>query len=185
MSLSKNKIKYIQSLKDKKSREEHRTFVVEGDKMVSELIGFVKCQLLIATSDFIQTNQIHDNNIEEILIQGINDNNQTPGLRTSSVQMYVFKNNIAFSNNGGNVINPYIISMFNYDGSNLLKYVSDITLDSSFNGSSSYFMDNDFIIMADTLSQDLYKYNFSGGKESIYKIKQNVLLCFKANCFII
>ena len=59
MSLSKNKIKYIQSLKDKKSREEHRTFVVEGDKMVSELIGFVKCQLLIATSDFIQTNQIH------------------------------------------------------------------------------------------------------------------------------
>ncbi|QIK61067.1 RNA methyltransferase [Dysgonomonas sp. HDW5A] len=67
MSLSKNKIKYIQSLKDKKSREEHRTFVVEGDKMVSELIGFVKCQLLIATPDFVQTNQIHDNNIEEIV----------------------------------------------------------------------------------------------------------------------
>ena len=122
-----------------------------------------------------------DNNIEEILIQGINDNNQTPGLRTSSVQMYVFKNNIAFSNNGGNVFNPYIISMFNYDGSNLLKYVSDITLDSSFNGSSSYFMDNDFIITADTLSQDLYKYNFSRGKESIYKIKQNVVNLYTKN----
>ena len=71
--------------------------------------------------------------------------------------------------------------MFNYDGSNLLKYVSDITLDSSFNGSSSYFMDNDFIIMADTLSQDLYKYNFSRGKESIYKIKQNVVNLYTKN----
>ena len=122
-----------------------------------------------------------DNNIEEILIQGINDNNQTPGLRTSNAQMYVFKNNVAFSHKGGNVFNPYIISMFNYDGSNLLKHVSDVTLDNSFSGSSSYFMDNDFIIMADTLSQDLYKYNFSGGKESIYKIKQNVVNLYTKN----
>ena len=122
-----------------------------------------------------------DNNVEEILIQGINDNNQTPGLRTSSVQMYVFKNNIAFSHKGGNVFNVYIISMFNYDGSNLLKYVSDVTLDNSFNGSSSYFMENDSIIMADTLSQDLYKYNFSGGKESIYKIKQNIVNLYTKN----
>ena len=122
-----------------------------------------------------------DNNVEEILIQGINDNNQTPGLRTSSAQMYVFKNNIAFSHKGGNVFNPYIISMFNYDGSNLLKHVSDVTLDNSFNGSSSYFMENDSIIMADTLSQDLYKYNFSGGKESIYKIKQNIVNLYTKN----
>ena len=122
-----------------------------------------------------------DNNVEEILIQGINDNNQTPGLRTSSAQMYVFKNNIAFSHKGGNVFNPYIISMFNYDGSNLLKYVSDVTLDNSFSGSSSYFMENDSIIMADTLSQDLYKYNFSGGKESIYKIKQNIVNLYTKN----
>ena len=95
--------------------------------------------------------------------------------------MYVFKNNIAFSHKGGNVFNPYIISMFNYDGSNLLKHVSDVTLDNSFNGSSSYFMENDSIIMADTLSQDLYKYNFSGGKESIYKIKQNIVNLYTKN----
>lgn len=67
MNLSKNKIKYIQSLKDKKCREEYGTFVVEGDKMVAELIGFVKCQLLIATPDFIQANRIQDDNIEEII----------------------------------------------------------------------------------------------------------------------
>ena len=53
MSLSKNKIKYIQSLKDKKSRSIHSTFVAEGNKMVSELLSCMKCQLLIATSDFL------------------------------------------------------------------------------------------------------------------------------------
>ena len=35
--------------------------------------------------------------------------------------------------------------------------------------------------MADTLSQDLYKYNFSGGKESIYKIKQNIVNLYTKN----
>ncbi|PXV64707.1 TrmH family RNA methyltransferase [Dysgonomonas alginatilytica] len=67
MSLSKNKIKYVQSLKDKKFREEHNTFVVEGDKMVAELLPAMKCQLLIATPDFIQTNFIRPDNIEEII----------------------------------------------------------------------------------------------------------------------
>ncbi len=67
MNLSKNKIKYIQSLKDKKYRDEYGTFVVEGDKMIAELISFVKCQLLIATPDFIQTNQIKDYRIDEII----------------------------------------------------------------------------------------------------------------------
>ncbi|MBF0575226.1 RNA methyltransferase [Dysgonomonas sp. GY617] len=67
MNLSKNKIKYIQSLKDKKSREEHGTFVVEGDKMVAELLNVMKCQLLIATPDFIQSNFIQQANIDEII----------------------------------------------------------------------------------------------------------------------
>lgn len=67
MSLSKNKIKYIQSLKDKKYRDEYRTFVVEGDKMVAELLGIMKCQLLIATADFIQTIFSEQANIEEIV----------------------------------------------------------------------------------------------------------------------
>lgn len=67
MNLSKNKIKYIQSLKDKKSREECGTFVVEGDKMVAELLSVMKCQLLIATPDFIQSNFIQQANIDEII----------------------------------------------------------------------------------------------------------------------
>jgi len=55
MNLSKNKIKYIQSLKDKKHRIEHGTFVAEGNKMVSELLPVMKCQLLLGTGEFLET----------------------------------------------------------------------------------------------------------------------------------
>lgn len=67
--LSKNKIKYIQSLKSKKDRDECRVFVAEGDKMVSELLYNTKCQLLIATSDFIKFNKesLLAGDIEELI----------------------------------------------------------------------------------------------------------------------
>lgn len=54
MTLSKNKIKYIQSLKDKKQRVLHNTFVAEGDKMVGELLTILPCQLLVSTSRFFE-----------------------------------------------------------------------------------------------------------------------------------
>jgi TrmH family RNA methyltransferase len=38
MTISKGKIKLITSLKQKKAREEHKLFVIEGEKIVSELI---------------------------------------------------------------------------------------------------------------------------------------------------
>lgn len=56
--LSKNKIKYIQSLKDKKGRVEHGVFVAEGNKMVTELLACMPCSLLVATSDFLRENTI-------------------------------------------------------------------------------------------------------------------------------
>lgn len=47
MALSKNKIKYIQSLKDKKNRSEHGTFVAEGSKLVFDLLSAgCSCQFL-------------------------------------------------------------------------------------------------------------------------------------------
>lgn len=69
IALSKNKIKYIQSLKDKKGREAHGTFVAEGDKMVLELLDTMSCQLLIATPDFILENGLHQKQpkIEELI----------------------------------------------------------------------------------------------------------------------
>lgn len=54
--LSKNKIKYIQSLKDKKERLAEGVFVAEGNKMVSELLEGMSCLLLIATSNFLSQN---------------------------------------------------------------------------------------------------------------------------------
>ncbi len=65
MNLSKNKIKYIHSLKDKKHRVENNTFIVEGYKMVNELLGSMKCQLIIATKEYV--NSLDENIAEEII----------------------------------------------------------------------------------------------------------------------
>lgn len=49
MSLSKNKISYIQSLKQKKYRNQHNTFVAEGSKLIFDLLPHMKCQMLVLT----------------------------------------------------------------------------------------------------------------------------------------
>ncbi len=53
MALSKNKIRYIHALKDKKFRNRHHTFVAEGRKLVSDLSENCKCELIAATSETI------------------------------------------------------------------------------------------------------------------------------------
>lgn len=53
MSLSKNKIKYLQSLKEKKHRNQYGTFVAEGEKLVFDLLKTTKCQLIAGTQDII------------------------------------------------------------------------------------------------------------------------------------
>jgi RNA methyltransferase, TrmH family len=57
--LSKNKIKYIQSLKLKKFRDEHEVFVVEGEKMALELISHksIEIEQIIAIETWIQAHQ--------------------------------------------------------------------------------------------------------------------------------
>lgn len=52
--LSKNKIKYIRSLEQKKNRKEEQVFVAEGHKLVGDLLGYFPCCLLIATSEWLQ-----------------------------------------------------------------------------------------------------------------------------------
>ena len=66
MSLSKNKIKYIQSLKQKKYREEHNTFVAEGSKLIADLIPHLPCQLLVVTERL--RNDIPTNKAEETIV---------------------------------------------------------------------------------------------------------------------
>ena len=66
MSLSKNKISYIRSLKDKKHRTQHKTFVAEGSKLIFDLIQNTACQLLVLSEDFKDTQPQVD--AEEIVI---------------------------------------------------------------------------------------------------------------------
>ena len=53
--LSKNDIKNIKSLEQKKFREEKRLFVAEGHKLVGELLGVFECTIVVATQEWINS----------------------------------------------------------------------------------------------------------------------------------
>ena len=90
MNLSKNKIKYIQSLKDKKYRNEYKTFVAEGNKMVSELLYSMNCQLLIATKEFLNSIDLSSTKIEEIIEVADSDISKASFLKNPQQVLAVF-----------------------------------------------------------------------------------------------
>ena len=53
--LSKNKIKYIRSLEQKKYRKEEKAFLAEGHKLVGDLSGHFECRLVAATSTWLES----------------------------------------------------------------------------------------------------------------------------------
>ncbi len=55
--LSKNKIKFIRSLEQKKFRKESGSFLAEGNKLVADLQGHFKCRLIAATTQWLNTNR--------------------------------------------------------------------------------------------------------------------------------
>ncbi|MFA6260922.1 MAG: RNA methyltransferase [Bacteroidia bacterium] len=56
--LSKAKIKLVQSLKDKKQRQIHGLFVVEGNKIIAEMLhSKIRLKTLFATTQWIQANR--------------------------------------------------------------------------------------------------------------------------------
>ena len=65
--ISKSTIKYIQSLQDKKNRDEHNVFVAEGPKVVNELLqqNIFECSAIYCTQKWIDA---YAKNV------GINDN---------------------------------------------------------------------------------------------------------------
>lgn len=65
--LSKNKIKFIHALARKKIRDQKRSFLVEGNKMVLEAIrSDHDIELICATEDFLKSNRIPGNAACEI-----------------------------------------------------------------------------------------------------------------------
>ncbi len=52
---SKNKLKYVRSLTQKKHRDAEGVFIAEGPKAVGELAERFKCRLLIATAAYLKT----------------------------------------------------------------------------------------------------------------------------------
>jgi len=68
--LSKNKIKYLKSLQLKKYRLQERKFVVEGDKIVRELINSsYVVKSVYATKNWIETHKILLKPLENILFE--------------------------------------------------------------------------------------------------------------------
>ena len=53
MPISKNKIKFIRSLEQKKVRREERVFLAEGPKLTADLLGHFRCRYLAATDDWL------------------------------------------------------------------------------------------------------------------------------------
>ena len=65
--LSKNKIKYIHSLEQKKIRKEERVFLAEGPKLVGDLLEYFPCRFLAATSLWLQSHpNIYADEIAEV-----------------------------------------------------------------------------------------------------------------------
>jgi TrmH family RNA methyltransferase len=72
MPISKNKIKWIRSLEQKKVRREERVFVAEGPKLIGDLLGYFHCRYIAATADWLtahptlQADEIDTATIDEI-----------------------------------------------------------------------------------------------------------------------
>jgi len=56
--ISRNRLKYLSSLKIKKVRTKHRQFIIEGDKIISDILkdGKTSFRQLIATSEWLRAN---------------------------------------------------------------------------------------------------------------------------------
>ena len=82
--ITKNTVKLIQSLKQQKYRKEHQLFVVEGRKMVEELLASAfETIYLFATASYTNNNTLDDNRIEVVLdvqMEQMSGQNTAPGI---------------------------------------------------------------------------------------------------------
>jgi TrmH family RNA methyltransferase len=57
MNLSKNKIKYLNSLNLKKNRDKDKVFIAEGIKIVNDLLPYFNAKIIVATQDWLNDKQ--------------------------------------------------------------------------------------------------------------------------------
>ena len=100
--LSKNKIKFIQSLEKKKFRNETSCFLAEGNKLVVDILPFFECECLITKSSWLATQG--DIFAKELIIAEENDIERVSLLKTPQDVLAVFRqpqyklDNIALKN---------------------------------------------------------------------------------------
>ena len=58
--ISKNKLKFIRSLEQRKYRREHGVFVAEGPKTVGDMMGAFECVYLAATGEWLLKHDVPD-----------------------------------------------------------------------------------------------------------------------------
>ena len=57
MNLSKNKIKYLNSLNLKKNRDKDKVFIAEGIKIVNDLLPYFNAKIIVSTQDWLNDKQ--------------------------------------------------------------------------------------------------------------------------------
>lgn len=87
--LSKAKIKYIRSLELKKFRNEYKTFLAEGNKLVADMLPFFDCELLIAKPSWMATQG--DIPAKELLVADEGDIEKVSLLKSPQDVMAVFR----------------------------------------------------------------------------------------------
>ena len=73
MAISKNQIKYIRQLEQKKFRRRERLFVAEGPKVVGDLLVHYQPRAMFATSDWLRSNSSYSHLPSSILTEVTHD----------------------------------------------------------------------------------------------------------------
>ncbi|MBC3785866.1 TrmH family RNA methyltransferase [Spirosoma utsteinense] len=91
--LSKNQIKYIQSLHQKKFRQQHGSFLVEGAKSVEEvLLSDFETELVVATDAFYKENsRLTDNQRTRVEIASVADLERIGTLNSNNAAIAVVR----------------------------------------------------------------------------------------------
>lgn len=85
MMISRNRLKYLSSLKIKKLRSEHRQFIMEGDKIVSDILkeGKNTIRQLIASEEWLRNNnRLISGQAEEVTVADSDDLERISSLET-------------------------------------------------------------------------------------------------------